>query len=633
MFFLLAVIIGLIIGFARGGRLKNLGNAKLSFWIPGILGALLLALWHLHRYIPFLLNQPAAVPVIGFIGYVLLMVALIFNLDSVWAILMMVGTVSDFVVTFINGGKMPVLESILRLTGDQNVIDAVMNGTHASYGLLTVSNSTLWFLGINVPIPVPVVGTITNLFGGMPGLSIGSMVLLVGLVGWISHQLVSHDFRKALLDDLSSDANSDFILDEEERLSEARLAGDYVEKNETDAVKEEQRATSADVDSKSGEAETLVSQELFKRDSAPLTFSEKPDYFEQVHALQTGELLVTDIEGADSSGENASDKTEVIGVSDEAMPETPEAPSSDKTEVVPVIKAVSRTSEDFEQDEYISPPIKPRAFVDDDTKILTSLRDLKSAEIYAPENPAPKQASDSPQNTFGFGEGRQGQGHAVDFNDFEGDAYEDDVRREAPQNTKPRWEIPEAGRDGFIANQKDDSDRADGKSGEFEPAWVVHPTYHGKTPKEKTSYKKNPYRKASIQEGNTMKKDENKKSEQDMMNVWHQMSEDNQAIRQKRRRKNYDADDSHPFAQKPKSAPAEQKSSERADYSHYEQASAAGRRKQAEQAKEAEAKRAVDERPKRRRSTDEERRRAGFEKVEVNVDGRIVTFWRKRKDK
>ena len=279
MFFLLAVIIGLIIGFARGGRLSNLGNAKLSFWIPGILGAALLAVWHLHRYIPFLMNSPAAVPVIGFAGYVFLMVALIFNLDSVWAILMMVGTVSDFVVTFINGGKMPVLESIVRLTGDQNVIDAVLGGTHASYGLLTVSNSTLWFLGVNVPIPVPIVGTITNLFGSMPGLSIGSMVLLVGLAGWISHQLVSHDYRKALLDDLSSDSNGDFILEEEERRSDV-LAEDQKANSSEKRVAEKE----VEIDSNSSEAKTLVSEELFKRDSGPVTFSEKPDYFEQVPA-------------------------------------------------------------------------------------------------------------------------------------------------------------------------------------------------------------------------------------------------------------------------------------------------------------------------------------------------------------
>ena len=270
MFFLLAVIIGLIIGFARGGRLSNLRNAKLSFWIPGVLGALLLVVWHLHRYIPFLMNTPAAVPVIGFVGYVFLMVALIFNLDSVWAIFMMVGTVSNFVVTFINGGKMPVLESIVRMTGDQNVIDAVIGGTHASYGLLTVSNSTLWFLGVNVPIPVPIVGNITNLFGGMPGLSIGSMVLFVGVAGWISHQMVSHDFRKALMDDLSSDTDNDFVLEEDRRRS--ALSED--EK----AILSEERAEQQETvsHSQNNEAENLVSEELFKRDTSPTSFSEKP---------------------------------------------------------------------------------------------------------------------------------------------------------------------------------------------------------------------------------------------------------------------------------------------------------------------------------------------------------------------
>ena len=633
MFFLLAVIIGLIIGFVRGGRLSNLGNAKLSFWIPGILGALLFILWHLHRYIPFLANTPAAVPVIGFAGYVLLMVALIFNLDSVWAILMMVGTVADFVVTFINGGKMPVLESIVNLTGDQSVIDAVIGGTHASYGLLTVGNSTLWFLGVNVPIPIPIVGTITNLFGGMPGLSIGSMVLLVGLVGWISHQLVSQDFRKVLLEDLSSDANNDFILDEEKRLTEVRLAGDYVEKDEPNAsgtIKE------TDNHLRNGDAKALVSEELFKRDSGPVIFSEKPDYFEQVHALQTGELLVTDIEDSNISDESASGKTEIVGAPSETTSE--KNMTGDKTEIVPIIQDVSVTTPDSGENDFISPQIKPRAFIDDDTKVISSLRDLKNAENHTLNSAESKQETTSSRESSAFESGRQGQGHAVDFGNFDNDDFEDNISGKTSQNEKTQWKIPEANQNGFIVNQNDDTDSIDEKSDEYEPAWVLHPTYQkGKTPKEKISYKKNPYRKTSIQEGNTMKKDDNKKSEQDMMNVWHQMAEDNQAIRHKRRRKNYDDDGDNPFAQPPKNTTAqksEQKSSERADYSHYEQASAAGRRKQAEQAKQAEAaQRAAEERPKQRRSTDEERRRAGFEKVEVNVDGRIVTFWRKRKNK
>ena len=630
MFFLLAVIIGLIIGFARGGRLSNLGNAKLSFWIPGILGAALLAVWHLHRYIPFLMNSPAAVPVIGFAGYVFLMVALIFNLDSVWAILMMVGTVSDFVVTFINGGKMPVLESIVRLTGDQNVIDAVLSGTHASYGLLTVSNSTLWFLGVNVPIPVPIVGTITNLFGSMPGLSIGSMVLLVGLAGWISHQLVSHDYRKALLDDLSSDSNGDFILEEEERRSDV-LAEDQKANSSEKRVAEKE----VEIDSNSSEAKTLVSEELFKRDSGPVTFSEKPDYFEQVHALQTGELLVTDIESTNDSDKEVPDKAEIIDASDVGVAESSKSPLVGETEVVPVIQSVRETHQDSVEYDFADSKSKPKTFDRSDTKVITSLRDIKNADIYVQDTAVSEREKPVSPGGLAFGAGREGQGRSVDFDNVD---FTDDEHSEERQKEQSRWDIPEAGRNGFLADQSDvtESGRNE-KSDDFEPSWVMHPTYQkGKAPKEKISYKKNPYRKGNIKEGDTMKKDDNKKSEQDMMNVWHQMSEDTQAIRHKRRRKNYDDDGDNPFAQPPKNTTAqksEQKSSERADYSHYEQASAAGRRKQAEQAKQAEAQRAVDERPKRRRSTDEERRRAGFEKVEVNVDGRIVTFWRKRKNK
>ena len=625
MFFLLAVIIGLIIGFARGGRLSNLRNVKLSFWIPGVLGALLLVVWHLHRYIPFLMNTPAAVPVIGFVGYVFLMVALIFNLDSVWAIFMMVGTVSNFVVTFINGGKMPVLESIVRMTGDQNVIDAVIGGTHASYGLLTVSNSTLWFLGVNVPIPVPIVGNITNLFGGMPGLSIGSMVLFVGVAGWISHQMVSHDFRKALMDDLSSDTDNDFVLEEDRRRS--ALSED--EK----AILSEERAEQQETvsHSQNNEAENLVSEELFKRDTSPTSFSEKPDYFEQVHALRTGELLVTDIKSDDATDKNESGTVEMIDASAVALSEKSNSSSESETEVVPVIATVKDTIQNSATSDFTAQKSKPQTFNHSDTKVISSLRDLKNAEVYARNTkPFEREKPISPGG-MDFDGSRQGQGQSVDF---DSSAFWYDEHSEERNNEKKRWEIPDAGRNGFLSDQNDVSAVSDKKSDELEPSWVTHPTYQKeKSPKEKISYKKNPYRKGNIQKGNTMKKDDNKKSEQDMMNVWRQMSEDNQAIRHKRRRKTYDGDDEHPFAQPSKNPGAEQKSDKRADYSHYEQASASGRRKQAEQVKQAEVQRDVNERPKRRRSTDEERRRAGFEKVEVNVDGRIVTFWRKRKNK
>ena len=103
MFVLIAIILGLIIGFIRGGSFKGFKAKKISLLPLGIIGIILQFGLHLYYYTGGIEAVDAFLPVVNFISYILILVMLVFNLDDFWTIMMAVGITANFIVTFING--------------------------------------------------------------------------------------------------------------------------------------------------------------------------------------------------------------------------------------------------------------------------------------------------------------------------------------------------------------------------------------------------------------------------------------------------------------------------------------------------------------------------------------------------
>ena len=120
-----------------------------------------------------------------------------------------------------------------------------------------------------------------------------------------------------------------------------------------------------------------------------------------------------------------------------------------------------------------------------------------------------------------------------------------------------------------------------------------------KTKAEPTAKKINPYRKYSDEEA-ARRADASRDNEKQMLNIWHQVSEDTRALRQRGRRSaSEEVQSDSPFSR----SEAERKRLKQ----QHNQAAAANV------------------------TNDEDRERIGFEKVEINVDNRKVSFWRKKK--
>ena len=186
MFILFAIIIGLLIGFIRGGRIQGITAKKISLWPLGLIGVILQVALHLYYYTGGISAIDSLLPIVNFISYILVLIMFVFNLDDFWTILIAVGTTANFVVIFINGGKMPVAQSIVDglSSGLAGTISQGMNGV---YTLMDQTTTTLWFLGDYLRIPA--LGTITSLYGGASGLSVGTIIIMVGLIGWVQYAM------------------------------------------------------------------------------------------------------------------------------------------------------------------------------------------------------------------------------------------------------------------------------------------------------------------------------------------------------------------------------------------------------------------------------------------------------------
>ncbi|MDO9492521.1 DUF5317 family protein [Acetobacterium sp.] len=198
MLILIAIILGFLIGKIRRGSLHGFRVRKISLLPVGILGLVLQIALHLYIYTGGIALIEPYLEIVNFASYILILVMLVFNLDDFWVILMAVGITSNFVVIFINGGHMPVAQGIIDILpaafGEQ-----ITQGLNPLYALIQ-PNTLLWFLGINLPIPVPYVPLVMSLYGSVAGVTVGSIVTIIGLIGFIQYVMnkkasIMHDDR------------------------------------------------------------------------------------------------------------------------------------------------------------------------------------------------------------------------------------------------------------------------------------------------------------------------------------------------------------------------------------------------------------------------------------------------------
>ncbi|AWW26678.1 DUF5317 domain-containing protein [Acetobacterium carbinolicum] len=198
MLILIAIMLGFLIGKIRRGSLHGFKVRKISLLPVGILGLVLQIALHLYIYTGGIALVEPYLEIVNFASYILILVMLVFNLDDFWVILMAVGITANFVVIFINGGHMPVSQGVIDILpaafGEQ-----ITQGLSPIYSLIQ-PNTLLWFLGINLPFPIPYVPLVMSLYGSVAGITVGTIVTVIGLIGFIQYVMnkkasIMHDER------------------------------------------------------------------------------------------------------------------------------------------------------------------------------------------------------------------------------------------------------------------------------------------------------------------------------------------------------------------------------------------------------------------------------------------------------
>lgn len=189
--FIEALLLGIAVGLFRGGSLKTLRTAHirmpvllvLAFLIQLTLSFMMLAgsRFFIDRRLVFYA-----------VSYGLLFVALFFNLNSKAVWLLVVGSLMNFAVIFLNGGTLPVSAEALEKSGFINRLELIRSGRLVQYELINGAGGWMGFLGKR--LTPPAMYPIRQVF------SIGDALISLGLFLWIQDFLTgAGHYQKARL--------------------------------------------------------------------------------------------------------------------------------------------------------------------------------------------------------------------------------------------------------------------------------------------------------------------------------------------------------------------------------------------------------------------------------------------------
>ena len=164
-----AILIGIVVGLARGGKLQPLANAPFHW------GWLALVAFGLQIYLIYFPEQVGGEFVILrlsllVLSYALLMAVIWQNrkLPGLW--LLGIGLVANLAVMLLNGGYMPITLEALSQAGFAHSAQTTPDGTHVLFSkdiVLTRDATLAWWLSdifvLPPPFPIPTVASFGDL--------------------------------------------------------------------------------------------------------------------------------------------------------------------------------------------------------------------------------------------------------------------------------------------------------------------------------------------------------------------------------------------------------------------------------------------------------------------------------------
>lgn len=174
------LVLGIIIGKLRGGKLKNLGKVifRSSFLLVFSL------LLQLGTSILISIGNEKAIDnrmLIYIVAYIMLFIVLFFNLErgSVWLIL--IGTIANFAAIILNGGSMPIDISILEKMGFENMLQSIQIGAMPNY--ISISEAQYFTVYLAKRFGTPEWYPFKQIFSvGDLGISLGLLLFIQGVM-------------------------------------------------------------------------------------------------------------------------------------------------------------------------------------------------------------------------------------------------------------------------------------------------------------------------------------------------------------------------------------------------------------------------------------------------------------------
>jgi hypothetical protein len=179
-----AILIGLLIGMIRNGRLTNFNNAKFRGWAIAILAFVVYLVPYGLKIFSIGFENPQWFPfaAMGLIGVVALA-----NFDKTGMKLFFVGTLLNMAVMAFNGFMMPIDIEKMRALGFESFVESITNGTVVNY--IDSMDATKWTVFFSKIIALP------NWYPLARVISIGDIVISVGIALVIQSEMLLHSMR------------------------------------------------------------------------------------------------------------------------------------------------------------------------------------------------------------------------------------------------------------------------------------------------------------------------------------------------------------------------------------------------------------------------------------------------------
>lgn len=179
-----AILIGLLIGMIRNGRLVNFNNSKFKGWAIAILAFVVYLVPYALKIFSIGFENPQWFPfaAMGLIGVVALA-----NFDKTGMKLFFVGTLLNMAVMAFNGFMMPIDIEKMRALGFESFVESITNGTVVNY--IDSMDATKWTVFFAKIIGLP------NWYPLARVISIGDIVISVGIALVIQSEMLLHSMR------------------------------------------------------------------------------------------------------------------------------------------------------------------------------------------------------------------------------------------------------------------------------------------------------------------------------------------------------------------------------------------------------------------------------------------------------